>query len=54
MAVFAGWCGCQADDIFRFDLSHHLFETEGRKVVALIDDYVAVLCDESPSLRLSD
>jgi hypothetical protein len=38
--------GCQPDNILGLHLSHHLFEREGRYVVAFIDDHLPVFGNE--------
>src|SRR5207249_6221529 len=44
----------QADDVAGLRLREHAFERDGREVVALVDDYLAVVRDDILNLLLVD
>ncbi len=52
MTVLPGWRRRETDDVECLDLAHHLLECDSRKVMALVDNHVAVIGDEILDLLL--
>ena len=46
VSIFSGWRRRETYHVFGFHLSHHLLEGEGRNVMALIHDDLAVVRDK--------